>query len=59
MLALSVLATGCAVVPAEPMPVSAGVYVNAPPAVVVAPRPVYAYPSYGYYGYGYRHHRHW
>jgi hypothetical protein len=54
--------TGCAVVPMEPGPVSAGVYVGSPAPVVVAPAVVY--PSYGYYGYGRgygprRHYRHW
>jgi hypothetical protein len=41
--------SGCVVAPIEPAPV---VYA-APPAVVVAPRPYYAYPRYQ------RWHRHW
>jgi hypothetical protein len=49
---------GCAVVPAQPVPVSAGVYVGTPAPVVVAPRPAVVYPAYGYYGYGPRY-RHW
>jgi hypothetical protein len=39
--------SGCVVAPIDPGPV---VYGAPPPAVVVAPRPYYAYPRY---------HRHW
>ena len=54
LLALSALMAGCAVVPAYPpeVGISAGVYVNPPPPVVVGP--VYAYPAYP----AYRHYRH-
>jgi hypothetical protein len=58
--ALAVIAAaslgGCAIVPAEPMPVYAG----PPPAVyaVPAPPPVVVVRPYGYYGY-YRGGRYW
>jgi hypothetical protein len=60
IVALSAVMAGCAVVPAEPVPVSAGVYVGTPAPVVVA-RPAVVYPAYGYgyYGYGPRHYRRW
>ncbi len=56
IVALSAVMAGCAVVPAEPVPVSAGVYVGTPAPVVVA-RPVYPAYGYGYYGYGPRYRR--
>ena len=54
-LAASAALSGCVVVPVEPGPV---VYAAPPPAVVVAPRPYYAYPRYrpGYH-YGHRGYR--
>ena len=51
ILAVSALMTGCAIVPAEPVPVSAGIYVGSPAPVVVS-QPAVVYPSYGYYGRG-------
>jgi hypothetical protein len=50
VLAAGAALTGCVVAPIEPGPVA---YAAPPPAVVVAPRPYYAYPRYRYH-YGYR-----
>jgi hypothetical protein len=49
VLAVSAALSGCVVAPIEPGPV---VYA-APPAVVVAPRPYYAYPRYRHWHRGY------
>jgi hypothetical protein len=43
VLAAGAALSGCVVAPVQPGPV---VYAAPPPAVVVAPRPYYAYPRY-------------
>jgi hypothetical protein len=51
VLAATAALSGCVVAPIDPGP--GPVVYAAPPPVIVAARPYYAYPRYGYWHHGY------